>query len=64
MLDGWQAYSRKIKPREFPNGLAVKDPTLSLLCLEFSPWPGNFHMPQAQSKKKKKKKKKKERKHK
>ena len=30
----------------------LKDLTLSLLWLRFSPWPGNFHMPQAQPKKK------------
>ena len=35
---------------EFPDGLAVKDPALSLLCLGslqccgFDPWPGNFCM--------------------
>ena len=33
----------------------VKDPVLSLLWRGFSPWPGNFHMPQAQPKKKKRK---------
>ena len=39
----------------------VKDLASSLLCfwslllLGFDPWPGNFHMPQAQPKKKKKK---------
>ena len=30
---------------EFPGGLAVKDPVLSLLWLRFSPWPRNFHTP-------------------
>ena len=29
----------------------VKDLVLSLLWLEFSPWPGNFCMPQVQPKK-------------
>ena len=39
----------------------IKDPVLSLLWLgskircSFDPWPGNFHMPWAQSKEKKKK---------
>ena len=28
--------------REFPGGLAVKDPVLSLLWCGFYPWPGNF----------------------
>ena len=38
----------------------VKNPALSLqwlgslLWLRFDPWPGNFHMPQAQQKKRKK----------
>ena len=31
----------------------VKDPSLSLLWLGFSPWPGNFHKPRAPPKKKK-----------
>ena len=31
---------------EFPGGLLVKDPELSLLWLGFDPWPMNFHMPQ------------------
>ena len=30
----------------------VKDPALSLPWLGFSPWPGNFSMPQAQPKSK------------
>ena len=30
---------------EFPDGLAVKDPALSLLCLRFDPWPRNLCMP-------------------
>ena len=48
-------------PMEFPCGMWVKDPSLSLqqlrslLWLGFDPWPGNFHMPQEQQKKKKKK---------
>ena len=29
---------------EFPDGLVVKDPALSLLWLGFNPWPGSFHM--------------------
>ena len=33
------------KPEEFPGGLAVKDPALSLPWLRFHPWPGNFHIP-------------------
>ena len=33
--------------REFPGGLLVKDPALSLLWLGFDPWPGNFCMLQA-----------------
>lgn len=28
--------------REFPGGLGVKDPTLSLLWLGFTPWPGEL----------------------
>ena len=48
--------------QEFPGGLAVEDPALSLLWLGspqgqgFNPWLGNFCMPRAQPKKKKKKK--------
>ena len=34
----------------FSSGLAVKDPVLLLLWQGFSPWPGDFHMPQAQPK--------------
>lgn len=30
--------------QEFPHDLAVKDPTLSLLCLKFNPWTRNFHL--------------------
>ena len=30
---------------KFPDGLAVKDSVLSLLCLRFDPRLGNFHMP-------------------
>ena len=48
-----QNYLLKSKHREFPGGLLVKDPALSLLWL--SPWLGNFYMPQVPSKKKKKK---------
>ena len=29
---------------EFPGGLVVKNPALSLLWLGFQPWPGNFCM--------------------
>ena len=29
---------------EFPGGLAVKDPVLSLLWQRFDPWPGNFQV--------------------
>ena len=32
---------------EFSGGLAVEDPTLPLLWLQFDPWPGNFYMLQA-----------------
>lgn len=39
---------------EFPGGLAVQDPALSLLWHRFSIWPGNLHMLRVQSKKKKK----------
>ena len=39
---------------EFPGGLTVEDPVLSLLWLRFNPWPENFCMLQAQAKKKKK----------
>ena len=37
---------KKKKNGEFPGGLAVKDPPLSL-WLGFNPWPGNFCMLQA-----------------
>ena len=30
---------------EFPGGRAVKNSALSLLWLQFDPWPGNFCMP-------------------
>ena len=40
---------------EFPGGLAVKDPALSLLWCGFDPWPRNFYMPRVWPKKKKKK---------
>ena len=30
---------------EFPGRLVVKDLALSLLWLEFNPWPGNLGMP-------------------
>ena len=33
----------KMEPEEFPGGLAVKDPALSLMWLRFHPWPRNFH---------------------
>ena len=36
--------------QEFLGGLAVEDLALSLLRLAFSPWPGNFHMPQKKKK--------------
>ena len=36
--------------QEFPGGLVVKDPALSLLWRRFDPWPGNFHMLQLQPK--------------
>ena len=36
--------------KEFPSGLVVKDLALSLLWLRFNPWPGNFHVLQAQPK--------------
>ena len=48
---------RKVKDGEFPGGLVVKDLALSLLWLrsllwsDFDPWPGDFHMLQAQLKK-------------
>ena len=47
----------KYQSREFPGGLAVKDPVLSQLRLRsllwgsFDPWPGNFYMPRAWPKK-------------
>lgn len=30
--------------KEFPGGLAVKGAALSLLWVEFNPWPRNVHM--------------------
>ena len=36
--------------REFPGSPAAKDLALSLLWLEFDPWPENFPMPWAQPK--------------
>ena len=39
---------------EFPGGLVVKDPALSVRWLRFDPWPGNFCMPQAWPKNKEK----------
>ena len=47
---------------EYPGGLVVKDPVLSLLWFGFDPWPGSSKMQKEWSKKKKKKKKRKERK--
>ena len=41
--------------REFPGGLSVKDSALSLMWLQFSPWPRNFHMPWHHQREKKKK---------
>ena len=46
-LKGW---------REFPGGLEVKDPTLSLLWRGFGPWPKNFCMSGVLPQKKKKEK--------
>ena len=40
------------RQREFPGGLVVKDPVLSMLWCRFDPWPGNFCMPQVQTTKK------------
>ena len=40
---------------EFPGSLVVKDLVLSLLWLEFNPWPENVCMPQAWPKNKEKK---------
>ena len=37
--------SVKFSFQEFPGGLAVKDPTLSLLWHRSDPWPMNFHKP-------------------
>ena len=40
-------YNTDIKnnQKEFPGGLVVKDPELSLLGCRFDPWPWNFYMP-------------------
>ena len=38
---------------EFPGGVVVRDPELSLLWLGFDTWPRNFHMLWAQPKNKK-----------
>ena len=48
MLQGVQQLCWILKDgrRKFPGGLGVKELALSLLWLEFNPWPGNFHMPQ------------------
>ena len=35
--------NRRIQLKEFPGGLVVKDPVLSLLWLRFEPWPENWH---------------------
>ena len=39
---------------EWPGGIAVKNPVLSLLWHGFDPWPGNFCMSWVQQKKEKK----------
>ena len=44
----------KREKQEFPAGLEVEDPVLSLLWFRFIPWPGNFCTPLAQPKEKKK----------
>ena len=49
----WVFYLRRTFT-EFPGGLVLKDPALSLLWRRFDPWPRNFCMPQARSKRKKK----------
>ena len=36
--------NNKKKCTEFPSALVVKDPVLSLLWRQFSPWPRNFYM--------------------
>ena len=36
--------NNKKKCTEFPGALVVKDPVLSLLWRQFSPWPRNFYM--------------------
>ena len=46
--------------KEFPGGLVAKDSALSLQWLGLNSWPGNFHMPWAQTKRRKKKLKNKE----
>ena len=45
---------KKEKHRGYPGGLVVGDSPLSLLELEFKPWPANFCMSQIQPKKRKK----------
>ena len=35
---------QKINVEEFPGGLVLKDPVLSLLWGGFDPWAGNFYM--------------------
>ena len=47
----------KIRAKEFPDGLVVKESVLSWLWLGFDPWLGNFLMLWVRSKKKKEKKK-------
>ena len=46
----------KITPREFPGGIVIKDPVLSLLWCRFDPWSGNLHMLRVQPQKLKRKK--------
>ena len=41
---------KKKKIGEFPGGLVLKEPALSLLCYRFSPWPRNLDMLWAQPK--------------
>lgn len=40
--------NKKLSILEFPGGLVIKDPALSLLWLGFSLWPRNFWMPWVQ----------------
>ena len=42
--------------QEFPGGLVVKDPVMSLLWGVVHPWSQNFQVPEAQRKKKEEKK--------